>query len=54
MADESSQTVEDDSSRPKINPDDVGVSKGEADEIIAVLDGMTDEEIEAQGREVET
>jgi hypothetical protein len=39
--------------KPKINPDDVGVSKEEADEIIAELDNITQEEVDRQAREAE-
>jgi hypothetical protein len=39
--------------KEKINPDDFGVSKEEADEIIAELDDMTDEEIEERAREAD-
>lgn len=33
----------------RVHPDDVGVSKKEADQIIADLDDLTDEEIEKAG-----
>jgi hypothetical protein len=41
------------SKRKKINPDDVGVSKEEADQIIAELDDLTQEEVDKQAREAD-
>jgi hypothetical protein len=41
------------SKKPKINPDDVGVSKEEADQVIAELDDLTQEEVDKQAREAD-
>lgn len=39
------------SRKAKIPPEDVGVSKEEADQIIAELDDLTQEEVDKQARE---
>lgn len=39
--------------KPAINPDDVGISREEADQIILELDDLTQEEVDKQARETD-